>query len=916
MSFKFLNDGQDGVQNVSPIDTFIDPVSKIRVSNPSNLIDTDFEYGLQPTKWETVELINNTPAFFSKGGDTTIPDLVGIVTSTGTREITVTTAFPHNLDSGIPIRVSGTKSITADGSYIINATPSATTFTYLAREEEAETLSIFDLYSSIITGEFFQGSQISVDSAEGITTDGESPSVLTVKTENNHGFGPRTPFYFLNLNSTIAQEFESQNTSSVSFDPTNSATAQTFDGSNTLLQTPVDLSNSATSSTVSNVIFSRDPQNSTVTVTIAEENEAVWDNLKAGDPLYYSVTSSGGYFQNNPRGVVFIKDVDGVDSQNNTATFQVGELPDGTALPILANMSGFFRVADRARTFPGNNVDPQTEIEIAISVGQEFTFDGGNEEAVVANVQGYSGSTINLLVSQGTIDYYPGAMLLYSTDGTPPAELSNNSTYFVSSFAEGQQAGLYTMTIAEDPNATPIEFNTTGSGTQTFVQIGISLDKNIIHVKDSNFEVKDMVEYTFPENGNFEADEEKLFYFISAKYDVHNYEISPTADAFIEATGGTTTTLSDNGELYTVHRFISADPISSSGGPLTSTPSTFQFEVLNEGTFEQPIRFVTDRGTFDGQVSTTGQIMPQRQIYEVVLEPGGRVDIAYPQTSAVNEINFSTINPAPMQATGGVVTSIFVSNLQYRVHSFLNTGATAFNVQDLGNISENVTVNYLIVGGGGGSINGGGGAGGYLTGSQTLNAPNNYPVTVGAGGASGANGVASTALGLTANGGGRGGTWAANGIAGGSGGGGGYPSARFGGSGNQGNSGGRGTNSDTSQRWAAGGGGGRGGAGGNASQSTWNSSGGAGGAGISNSIRTGSPQFYCGGGGGRTANTGSGPGTGGSRGGLGGSGGGGQAYFRPPSNAQNGVPNTGGGGGGGSRAGGSGIVVIRYPVEA
>jgi len=110
MSFNFLNQGQNGdIQEVKPIDTFIDPVSKIRVSQPSNLIDTDFEYGLQPTKWETVELINNTPAFFSKGGDTTISDITGIVTNAGTREITVTTAFAHNLAVGIPIRVAGTK---------------------------------------------------------------------------------------------------------------------------------------------------------------------------------------------------------------------------------------------------------------------------------------------------------------------------------------------------------------------------------------------------------------------------------------------------------------------------------------------------------------------------------------------------------------------------------------------------------------------------------------------------------------------------------------------------------------------------------------------------------------------------------------------------------------------------------------
>jgi hypothetical protein len=33
-----------------PSETFLDPVSKIRVSNPENLIDTDFEYGLQTSK--------------------------------------------------------------------------------------------------------------------------------------------------------------------------------------------------------------------------------------------------------------------------------------------------------------------------------------------------------------------------------------------------------------------------------------------------------------------------------------------------------------------------------------------------------------------------------------------------------------------------------------------------------------------------------------------------------------------------------------------------------------------------------------------------------------------------------------------------------------------------------------------------
>ena len=41
-----------------------DPVGKMRVSQPQALIDTDFEYGPQPTKWETIALQNNRQSMY------------------------------------------------------------------------------------------------------------------------------------------------------------------------------------------------------------------------------------------------------------------------------------------------------------------------------------------------------------------------------------------------------------------------------------------------------------------------------------------------------------------------------------------------------------------------------------------------------------------------------------------------------------------------------------------------------------------------------------------------------------------------------------------------------------------------------------------------------------------------------------
>ena len=596
MSFKFLNQGQSGnIQQFTPIDTFIDPVSKIRVSNPSNLIDTDFEYGLQPTKWETVELINNTPAFFSKGGDTTIPDITGITTNAGTREITVTTAFPHNLAVGIPIRVSGTKSVTADGSYIINATPTITTFTYLSRANQPETISIFDLYSSIITGEFFQGSQISINDSDGMTTDAEGPiSTITVKTENNHGFGRNTPFYFLNLNSTISQEFESTNNSSLSFDPTNSATAQSFDGSNTLLQTPVDLSNSATTSIFSSQITSTTPIASTVSVSIPTDDRNNWGNLRVGSPLYYSVQAGSGYFQANPRGIVFIKNVDQINVVNGTATFQLSQFPNGAALAVLANMTGFFRIADQARTFPGNNVDVENQIELSLFRENSFVFDGGNQgydgelsdpPNNSSEVFGYSGSNISIFSSEGILDYYPGAMLKYTTNGTPPGGLQNNTTYFVKTFAPGPGggAGLYVITLCNYPGEDAIIVDgAQASGSQIFNKIGVSTDKNIIHVKNSSFVTGDLIEYIPPTGGRFTADINQNYYFIKKAYDIHNYELNDNPFIPIVATGGTVSEAFYDGRIYRTHTFTSTGTSSFIVQDLGTDPDV-EFLVVGGG---------------------------------------------------------------------------------------------------------------------------------------------------------------------------------------------------------------------------------------------------------------------------------------------------------------------------------------------
>jgi hypothetical protein len=262
-------------------------------------------------------------------------------------------------------------------------------------------------------------------------------------------------------------------------------------------------------------------------------------------------------------------------------------------------------------------------------------------------------------------------------------------------------------------------------------------------------------------------------------------------------------------------------------------------------------------------------------------------------------------------ASGGTVTDIVDSGLDYRVHAFTSTAGGTFTV------TQPVLIEYLVVGGGGAPgtswSTGGGGAGGLLytpLGSGTTFGVGSYTITVGAGGTAnynalndgGDSSIVGGAINIVATGGGGGGAFAAPGKNGGSGGGGGSrnstPAELAGlgtvGQGYDGGLGGIGTNPYT--------GGGGGGAGGAGNPAVNNTRSGRGGHGVTISI-TGSSVIYAAGGHGGTSN--------------------GVTEASEIGSVLPGVSggaNTGSGGGGsdgtpGAKGnGGSGIVVLRYRI--
>ena len=192
---------EEPFQEIEVADSLLDPVHKIRVSTPQNLIDTDFEYGLQPTKWETLELSNNIPSFYVADGDAAIAYLGDVQAVSGSDLITVTTTIAHGLVIGSPIDVQGLTSRTAEGKFLIKSA-ATTSFVYQANAVQSVTGSIGSIYTTVTPGQFYAGSQITYDENAGITSDGATQSEISVTTPNPHGFVDGANFYLVNTVAT------------------------------------------------------------------------------------------------------------------------------------------------------------------------------------------------------------------------------------------------------------------------------------------------------------------------------------------------------------------------------------------------------------------------------------------------------------------------------------------------------------------------------------------------------------------------------------------------------------------------------------------------------------------------------------------------------------------------------------------
>jgi hypothetical protein len=213
---------------------FVDPVSKIRVSNPENLIDTDFEYGLQSTKWETLELTNNIPTFFARNGDFDI-DVETMTVSEDSNVVTVTTSDAHGLQRGAPIIIQSSGSASADGGFVVSSILSTTSFNYIAKSTFLQTRDIKETFTQLFPGSVYSGTEFKLTNVGGITTDSADPSELTVSTVFPTDFTNGTSMALSNTFAKSTLNFETSgvdvdNVSSLDISYTNNVATGETDG--------------------------------------------------------------------------------------------------------------------------------------------------------------------------------------------------------------------------------------------------------------------------------------------------------------------------------------------------------------------------------------------------------------------------------------------------------------------------------------------------------------------------------------------------------------------------------------------------------------------------------------------------------------------------------------------------------------
>lgn len=175
-----------------------DAIERQRVSLGQSLIDADFEYGLQATKWQSYFDVRKFPSFFEVPGTDFV--VTNVTTDAASPNSTITVTTSSSLPAvGTPVTISGLENTArnadrAEGLFIVTASGGGT-FQYIAKGQVTSAPgTLLTPYTVIRRGGFYNASTSTSGNCavfySSVTGNG---SVTTVTTPENHGLVAGTP---------------------------------------------------------------------------------------------------------------------------------------------------------------------------------------------------------------------------------------------------------------------------------------------------------------------------------------------------------------------------------------------------------------------------------------------------------------------------------------------------------------------------------------------------------------------------------------------------------------------------------------------------------------------------------------------------------------------------------------------------
>ena len=186
----FVEEIENGKSIVTtrPYDFGTDAIERMRIATPMSMLDADFEYGLQPTKWAAIAVMRGYPSVYEiPGTDTPVSAVVTDASvgseGVGASLITVFTLGPHGFTPGTPITIKALEdsvvgAARAEGSFVIVGVPTNNSFTYFAKAKVGTSSGqvLSTTYTQLRKAGFYTGADIGTPAFE-IASNGSNGSM-------------------------------------------------------------------------------------------------------------------------------------------------------------------------------------------------------------------------------------------------------------------------------------------------------------------------------------------------------------------------------------------------------------------------------------------------------------------------------------------------------------------------------------------------------------------------------------------------------------------------------------------------------------------------------------------------------------------------------------------------------------------